>query len=196
MKLLFVKVENDGFDLGAQTTAERKERPAGSVRDIWTGHKKAQKTQESKMALTVSRKRLLESPDINLSGDRYRVTPARASNGKWPMVKLGEVCDLQNGTSFQAHGLGGKQAGGATDYQQFKIVNDSHGGIQLLSAGKVDDRLDRAPWRSVVFLVGIARNFLWSSHLESRTDGILNQHIFNVATARPSVNRQILRTGC
>jgi len=40
------------------------------------------------MALTVNRKRLLESPDINLSGDRYR--EAAAVQSKWQMVKLGD----------------------------------------------------------------------------------------------------------
>ena len=44
------------------------------------------------MALTVSRKRLLESPHIILSGDRYRETAAVQS--KWPMVKLGEVVEI------------------------------------------------------------------------------------------------------
>jgi len=38
--------------------------------------------------LSVPRARLLESPDINLSGDRYRETAA--VQRKWPMVKLGD----------------------------------------------------------------------------------------------------------
>ena len=86
--VVFVKVENDGFDLGAQRRPIEKNDLPKALK-ILEGHKKAQKTQESKMALTVSRKCLLESPDINLSGDRYRETAAVQS--KWPMVKLGEV---------------------------------------------------------------------------------------------------------
>jgi type I restriction enzyme M protein len=68
-ELLFVKVESDGFDLGAQRRPNGKN-DLPEAFEILDGHKKAQKTQESKLALTVSRKRLLESPDINLSGDR------------------------------------------------------------------------------------------------------------------------------
>ena len=49
------------------------------------------------MALAVSRKRLLKSGDVNLSGDRYRETAAVQS--KWPMVKLGEVCEVISGQS-------------------------------------------------------------------------------------------------
>ena len=55
--------------------------------------------QEGKIALTVSRKRLLKSGDINLSGDRYRPAAIRPS-GKWPMVKLGEVCSFEYGSSL------------------------------------------------------------------------------------------------
>jgi type I restriction enzyme M protein len=97
-ELLFVKVESDGFDLGAQRRPiEKNDLP--EVLRILDSHKKAptfakasagrQEAQESKMALTVSRKRLLESGDISLSGDRYRV--AAAVQSKWPLVTLGEV---------------------------------------------------------------------------------------------------------
>ena len=100
-EVLFVKVESDGFNLGAQRRPiDRNDLP--EALKILDGHKKAptfakalagrQETQESKLALTVSRKRLLESGDINLSGDRYRTLAAVQS--KWPMVKLGEVCEL------------------------------------------------------------------------------------------------------
>ena len=88
-EVLFVKMESDGFDLGAQRRPIESNDLPGALK-ILEGHKKAQKTQEGKMALTVNRKRLLESPDINLSGDRYRKTVAAQST--WPMAKLGEVC--------------------------------------------------------------------------------------------------------
>ncbi len=94
-EVLFVKVGNDGFDLGAQRRPIEGSQLAEAFK-ILNGHKKAQKEQEEKMALTVSRKRLLDSGDVNLSGDRYRV-PAVRPNGKWPMVKLGEVCEFASG---------------------------------------------------------------------------------------------------
>ncbi|MEI9475329.1 MAG: restriction endonuclease subunit S, partial [Deltaproteobacteria bacterium] len=96
-ELLFVKVESDGFDLGAQRRPNGKNDLPEAL-EILDSHKKAQKTQESKKALTVSRKRLLESGDINLSGDRYR--EAAAVQSKWPMVGLGEVCSLEYGSSL------------------------------------------------------------------------------------------------
>jgi type I restriction enzyme M protein len=88
-ELLFLKVGSDGFDLGAQRRPNGKNDLPEAL-EILEGHKKAQKTQESRMALTVSCKHLLESGDINLSGDRYRKTAA--IQRKWPMVKLGDEC--------------------------------------------------------------------------------------------------------
>ena len=97
-EVLFVKVETDGFDLGAQRRPNGKSDLPEALA-ILDSHKKAptfakasagkHKAQDNKMALTVSRKRLLESPHIILSGDRYRETAAVQS--KWPMVKLGDA---------------------------------------------------------------------------------------------------------
>jgi len=89
-----VKVENDGFDLGAQRRPNGKNDLPEALR-ILDGHKKGQKAQEGKMALTISRKRLLESGDINLSGDRYR--EAVAVQSTWPMVKLGNIFETTSG---------------------------------------------------------------------------------------------------
>ena len=90
--ILFVKVVNDGFDLGAQRRPiEGSELPEAFK--ILDSRKKAQGVQEGKMALTVSRKRLLESPNCNLAGDRYRAV-AVCGNGQWPMVKLRDVCRI------------------------------------------------------------------------------------------------------
>jgi len=97
-EVLFVKVENDGFDLGAQRRPIDGSQIAEAT-EVLEGYKKIQKPQEEKMVLTVPRKRLLESSDINLSGDRYRTSTVRQS-GKWPMVRLGEVCAFEYGSSL------------------------------------------------------------------------------------------------
>lgn len=102
--VLFVKVENDGFDLGAQRRPVEGSQLSEALR-ILEDYKKAPKDVEGKMALTVSRKRLLESADMNFSGERYRVAALKHS-GKWPMVKLGEVCEMVYGLTATAKDLG------------------------------------------------------------------------------------------
>jgi type I restriction enzyme M protein len=91
--VLFLKVENDGFDLGAQRRPiEKNDLPAALKALLsWRAHDPSNPSDQPNL-LSVPRARLLESPDINLSGDRYRVAPVRPS-GKWPMVRLAEVCE-------------------------------------------------------------------------------------------------------
>jgi type I restriction enzyme M protein len=105
-EVLFVKIANDGFDLGAQRRAiDKNDLPeARDAIGAWkTGRKKPSETQTG-MTQAVSRKRLLESSDCNLSSDRHRPTAARSS-GKWPTVKIAEIASLlSGGTPAKANG--------------------------------------------------------------------------------------------
>ncbi len=95
--VLFVKVENDGFDLGAQRRPIEKNDLPAALKTL-LAWKQNQRVPKEKIAHAVPRQRLLESPDCNLSGDRYRPTANRIPS-KGPMVKLGEVCGVISGQS-------------------------------------------------------------------------------------------------
>lgn len=90
-ELLFVKVEADGFDLGAQRRPNNKNDLPKALEAIrqW---QKGEKT-EHPLALYVEKSQIAENGDYNLSGDRYRIA-TDYSNAKWPMVKLGDVCEI------------------------------------------------------------------------------------------------------
>ncbi|HRD54333.1 MAG TPA: N-6 DNA methylase [Flavobacteriales bacterium] len=99
-KLLFVKVEADGFDLGAQRRPiaqndlpeafalilDYKRALAEGVR--W----EAPKGWEAK-AVEVEREQIAKNGEYSLSGERYGAAVV-ASNGEWPHVALEDVCDL------------------------------------------------------------------------------------------------------
>ncbi len=95
-EILFVKVENDGFDLGAQ----RKKIDKNDLPEAYEILRKWQKGEkkESKLALWVKKEKLAENGEYNLTGDRYREV-IDYSNVRWPMVKLGEVCEIFNGST-------------------------------------------------------------------------------------------------
>jgi type I restriction enzyme M protein len=89
-EILFVKVQNDGFDLGAQRRPINKnDLPEGqTVLQQWLHGNK----QENPMASWVGKGIIAETGDYNLTSDRYREVVA--TNTKWPMVKLGDMCDI------------------------------------------------------------------------------------------------------
>jgi len=93
-EILFFKVENDGFDLGAQ----RREFSKNDLPDALEAVKKwknGEKVQNPK-AIYIEKSRIAESGDYNLSGDRYRVA-TDYTNAKWPMAELKELCDITTG---------------------------------------------------------------------------------------------------
>jgi len=93
-EVLFVKVENDGFDLGAQRRRiDKNDLPkAYEIIGKW---KKGEK-QTSPIAQWVEKSKLAENGEYNLTGDRYRAA-IDYSRVKWPMVELNEICDFKNG---------------------------------------------------------------------------------------------------
>ncbi|MCH9032398.1 MAG: N-6 DNA methylase [candidate division Zixibacteria bacterium] len=89
--ILFVKVANDGFDLGDQRRPiDRDDLPeAHSILQKWQTGKK----EESALAQWVEKKAIRESGDYNLTGDRYREA-VDSSNIEWPLVKFGDICEI------------------------------------------------------------------------------------------------------
>ncbi len=94
-KVLFVKVENDGFDLGAQRRPiDRNDLPQTlkvlkSFRASILDGKTASFAPETDSALLVSISTLAETGDYNLSADRYREV-IRVGKQTYPMVALGD----------------------------------------------------------------------------------------------------------
>jgi len=89
-EILFLKIENDGFDLGAQRRKiDKNDLPeALEVLEAWKQGKK----KESGIALWVKKEKIAESGDYNLTGERYRKTEV-SKNQKWPLVEIGKVIE-------------------------------------------------------------------------------------------------------
>jgi type I restriction enzyme M protein len=118
-EILFVKVQNDGFDLGAQRRPiSSNDLPAAQeVLQAWLQGEKWENT----LTQWVGKTTIAENGDYNLTGDRYR--PIVAVNTQWPMVKLGKICTIESGS---------REAGGA-------LANGipSIGGEQIAQDGSI-----------------------------------------------------------
>jgi type I restriction enzyme M protein len=103
-KVLFVKVQNDGFNLGAQRRAVVDSHLPEATRLLrsWMVAPGAFEG-DGVMALAVERSRIGESGDFNLSGERY-ISAVTTSN-TWPMVALGQFARLINGRAYKQEEL-------------------------------------------------------------------------------------------
>jgi type I restriction enzyme M protein len=133
--ILFVKIENDGYDLGAQRRPiDKNDLPDAlnllrGYTDAIKNGKTEQFTTEGKTcaALLVKKEKLAENGEYNLTGDRYRIVE-RTRHQKWPMVRLGDVCEIINGQSpegefYNEQGDGTPFYQGKTEFTEIYIGN-------------------------------------------------------------------------
>ncbi len=87
-EILFIKIEQDGFDLGAQRRVGGKnDLPiAFDVLSKWNIGEKV----ENKLVTYVEKAKIAENDDYNLSADHYRIA-TDYTNAKWPMVRFDDV---------------------------------------------------------------------------------------------------------
>jgi type I restriction enzyme M protein len=111
-KILFVKIENDGYSLGAQ----RKELSTSDLPDATNFIKQyitAIRNNDFSLidfehlplnSIAVEKSRIAENEDFNLSGDRYKINTTR-KHSKFEMVTLGDVCNFTGGFAFKSDEL-------------------------------------------------------------------------------------------
>ncbi len=99
-EILFVKLNNDGFDLGSQ----RREIKGSEIPEIIRIVKKyhadlePQSTDDGILQhplVTIASKKIIAAQDYILVGERYKESNNIIS--KWPLVSIGEVCELRVG---------------------------------------------------------------------------------------------------
>ena len=100
----FFKVENDGYDLGAQRREiDRNDLP--KVKSEVTEYLRRVRSEdgfdgfEPALGLVVEKERIADDGEFNLSGERYRVNSVRTS--KYPMVPFETVCTLEYGSALR-----------------------------------------------------------------------------------------------
>ncbi len=104
-RILFVNVEGDGFDLGAQRRENGKNDLPMILESLkkykeWVLNDEEIKEDELFNINIIGKSRIKESGDYNLSGNRYQSSEREIyTKGNWEMVELGELCDIKNGST-------------------------------------------------------------------------------------------------
>ncbi|MFK5924663.1 MAG: N-6 DNA methylase [Verrucomicrobiota bacterium] len=102
--IAFLKVESDGFGLGAQRREiEKNDLPQVKAElDEYLRALRSRRDVESlqpSLGLIVEKAKIAENGEYNLSGERYREVDA--SMTEWPLVEIGEVARLINGRAYK-----------------------------------------------------------------------------------------------
>ncbi len=103
--ILFVKIGNDGFDLGAQRREIAGSDFPQELVNVKTYLQSVRNGKEFNVSaiinsLLVSKQQLAETGDYNLSMERYKIQEMRQT--KWPIVPLGEMVDFISGYAFKS----------------------------------------------------------------------------------------------
>ncbi|MDR2172026.1 MAG: N-6 DNA methylase [Planctomycetaceae bacterium] len=117
-EILFVRIDNDGFDLGAQRRQITKNDLPEAIKIIndWKDDKNISKNPR---VIIAEKNKIAENGDYNLSAERYKIIEKRKKQ-KWEMVKLEELCILIRGVVYS------------------KKDEVSTGGYKILRANNVD----------------------------------------------------------
>ena len=104
-EILFLKIKNDGFDLGAQRREiDKNDLPMALEiikkykATLKEGKKFELNGEQVRIVHIVAKEKISENGDYNLTGDRYKES-VDFVNQKWPMVELDKVADIGSGNS-------------------------------------------------------------------------------------------------
>ncbi|MGB4849331.1 MAG: N-6 DNA methylase, partial [Saprospiraceae bacterium] len=101
-EILFVKIDNDGFNLGAQRNAIKGGQLEKSIKIIHDFNADG-KHPSADIAHAVKKSVIAKSGDYNLSGERYRT--GNIISTKYESVQLGDICRVINGRAYKQEEL-------------------------------------------------------------------------------------------
>jgi type I restriction enzyme M protein len=104
-KIIFAKVENDGFSLGSQRQPIEKNDLPRIIEALSLGINKLEENEDRKFKnITIVEKTKLAENDYNLSGDSY-FEEMTVENAKWNFVELKNFATLLNGRAYKKEEL-------------------------------------------------------------------------------------------
>lgn len=101
-EVLFIKVNNDGYDLGAQRREiDKNDLPTAlkafnDFKQHLSDDSNFNPENYNDLCLLVEKEKILENKDVVLSGDRYKESDLKDLN--YDILRLGDVCDFEGGS--------------------------------------------------------------------------------------------------
>lgn len=179
--ILFVKISNDGFDLGAQRRPFDKNDLPEALNNILEHKRGSLSTFPSNFSLVP--KSQISKQDYNLSADRFVITKTISVN-KWPLIELGKLFNMQNGRAFQ------KSEWKTEGLPIIRIAN-----LNSLNAdynyfdGEYDKKIEINKG-DLLFSWSGTVGTSFGPHYWKRSTGLLNQHIFRLDPKTSNIDKK------
>jgi type I restriction enzyme M protein len=179
--IAFFKIENDGFGLGAQRRLiDRNDLPQAKAE--LTGYLDALRSGAAVENITlttgliVPKTSLAASGDYNLNAERYRQGSVRTST--FPLVPIGEICDLINGRAFTPDDWK-TEASDGLPIIRIQNLNTPDSPFNYY-VGEVNER-HIVNNGDLLFSWSGSRGTSFGAHIWKGGKSVLNQHIFRVS---------------
>ena len=180
-KILFIKIENDGFDLGAQRRAVKGSDFPATLEAIINYKRSFTDVIDIdnliiRVGMTVPKQQVSKNGEYVLNGERFRPDHVHRSS-KFPLIEIGEICELINGRAFKPEDWETAEKGGLPIIR-IQNLNDLSSGFNYYS-GEDNGRYLVEPGE-LLFSWSGSRGTSFGAHIWYGGRAILNQHIFKV----------------
>ncbi|MDP4093112.1 MAG: N-6 DNA methylase [Bacillota bacterium] len=171
--ILFVKINNDGYDLGAQ----RREVKGNDIPDVIRIIKDYQNGLDvsDNELVTVASKKDVAEKDYVLVGERYKKTDV--IDYKYQMLELKDICTFINGKAFKPTDWSDADQGGRRIIR-IQNLNDNKAGFNYYY-GEIEDRY-LVINGDLLFSWSGSKGTSFGAHIWKGVEAVLNQHIFKV----------------
>jgi len=188
----FFKVENDGFGLGAQRRKiDKNDLPVAAAFlkewlsdpnnfGLWNVDCGLEKTNpksaiNNQKFLIVPKEKIAANGDYNLSGERYRENGSRTSN--YPLIPIGEICELHNGRAFKPEDWENAKSGGLPIVRIQNLNNPDSSFNYYTGEVREKNTINNG---ELLFSWSGSRGTSFGAHIWKGQRAVLNQHIFKV----------------
>jgi type I restriction enzyme M protein len=185
-EILFVKINNDGYDLGAQ----RREVKGSDIPEVIKIIKDYQNGIDvsDNALVTIASKQDIAEQDYILVGERYKESIVVNSN--YPMVELHEVCEIITGFAFKSDSLLNEKVDGALPVIKIgNLENKSFlnidGEIQYFP---YDESLEKYVINKNDILLAMTGATVGKVSVSRQNNLLLNQRVANIKANKDIIN--------
>ena len=201
-KILFVKIENDGYSLGAQ----RKELTTSDLPDATNFIKQyitAIRNNDFSLidfehlplnSIAVERNRITENGDYNLSGDKYKANGIK-KHSKFDLVTLGDVCNFTGGFAFKSSELSDeKQEGFIPVVKIGNLHRDGFIDLKDVQYFEFSEALTKYCIKRDDILIAMTGATVGKVAISLQDDLLLNQRVGLIRANEEIINKEFLKS--